>query len=171
MEQFVNGRSLREIERDFAARFKSRVSRSALHRWAGVVGETLAREFRFQRALARKIVAESGARDALEAAFGDFEDRLLAASAELAAKEPRAVLQAVLERRKIAQRERELQLRERELELRARAADPHRILTALLATLGDHLGRDAAALAWWESNCAAVERDLSAALHDATTPH
>lgn len=146
VERLVAGHTLRGISAEFEAEFGTKLPKSSLASWSNAVGDFAVQQFQFSRAVAKQIVEQAGdeERDAFKLVFGDFEDKLLAASSEMMARDPKAVLQAILEKKRLEQREREIDLKRREVELKEKQAHQRPVaeliqdfLGVMVATIGD----------------------------------
>ena len=115
----VNGLTDREVSAEFEQRFAAPLSKSSLHRWRKSAGEELAGRYRLARFQAQQLKEDlqSGERDSMEMVIESIEDRLLAATREVALMDPNKLLIARQEEDRKRQRDRDLDLKERKLEL------------------------------------------------------
>ena len=156
VERLAEGGTLRSICAAFEKEFGAKLPRSSLASWANAVGEVAVQHYRFSRAVARQVIEQAGdEQDAFKRAFGDFEDRLLMASADVFAKSPKAVLAAVLEKKRLEQDAQKIELKRREVELKEKLANQRpldELIRDFVATLVEVIGTDPEGLQWFARN-------------------
>lgn len=165
VERLAAGETLRAISAAFEEKFEARLPKSSLASWKNDVGDVLVRQFQFTRQVARQLIEQAGeGREALDLLFGDLEDRMLVATAELAARDPKAVMAAILERRRLEQDAQKIDLKRREVELKEKLANQRpldELIPDFVAVLVEVIGTDPEGLQWFSR---AADR-LAAALN------
>lgn len=153
VERLAAGETLRAISAAFEETFEARLPKSSLASWKNDVGDVLVRQFQFTRQVARQLIEQAGeGREALDLLFGDLEDRMLVATAELAARDPKAVMAAILEKRRLEQDAQKIELKRREVELKEKLANQRpldELIPDFVAVLVEVIGTDPEGLQWF----------------------
>ena len=136
----LNGLTDREISLAFEKQFEAPLSKSSLHRWRKSAGEELADRYRLARYQAEQLKEDLQSTDkgSMDLVIESIEDRLLAATREVALMDPDKLIIARQEEDRKRQRDRHLDLIEKKLDLeREKMERASRVQTDRLAIAAD----------------------------------
>jgi hypothetical protein len=120
IQSITNGLTDREIAVAFEKKFKGvSLAKSSLHRWRTSAGNELAEKYRFARFQAKQLLQDLESEDAdkYQVIIQNIEDRLLAATREVAMQNPVRLLRARQEEERLRFKREELELKKAQLEL------------------------------------------------------
>lgn len=125
IEAILGGLTNREICAGFEQTFDKPLAKGSLIRWRQAAGDELAERYRLARYQARQLLADLKEEDAdkYQVVMSNIEDRLLAATREVIAKDPVQLLRIRQEEEKRRLKERELALKENQLAFNIKQAE------------------------------------------------
>lgn len=142
IRRIIDGDTDREISVAFNAEFDKTLAKSSLNRWRKAAGDELAERYRLARFQANQLLEDlKEEKDAnkFQVVMSSIEDRLLAATREVIAKDPVKLLQIRQEEERRRLKELEIGLKRDQLELdreKLRGAQIDRV------ALGEEFSRD-----------------------------